>query len=108
MIVPMGHPVTMTWRSGSFSAHLSLSIALIFDPLEGVLQRGNEYSTTVVSCHLALLDERDGGDKGLDGGGELAVGGVLHRAADGRAGNGAVAAHDFIKLPLAETVVRCS
>ena len=68
------------------------------------LQAGDEDLAAVVGGHFALLDEGDGGDEGLDGRGELSVGGVLHGPGDRRAGDRPVPAHDLLELRLAQAV----
>lgn len=55
--------------------------------MQGVLQRGDEDLAAVVPGHLALLDQGDGGHQGLDGGGVLPGGSILHGAGDRGAGH---------------------
>ena len=77
---------------------VTTGIALAFDPMQRVLQRRNQNFAAIIVGHLALLDERNGGDEGLDGAGKLPVGCVLNGTRYGAGGDGAVSPHDLFEL----------
>jgi len=59
-------------------------VALVFNAVKSILQRGDEDAASVVVSHFGLLDQRDGGDQGLDGRPVLVTRSILNRPVDSR------------------------
>ena len=79
--------VTPVWRpAAAVSVTVAArAVAFALNAVQCVLQRGDQDATALVASHLALLDEGDGGDQGLDGASILAVGSVLDSTGNGAA-----------------------